>query len=149
MIEAQHYYKRALDIDPLNAEYWFAYADVLFALGLIDECEKAFEKSTNLNPNLHEAWLDWSAVKFDNGEQEDAITMLLDQIELNYTVTPYYYRAAGYLYKNGMQKEGLAFFERALLRNFDEHTAFFDFFPDLLLEQKILDSLDAHHPRNN
>ena len=149
MIEAQHYYKRALDIDPLNAEYWFAYADVLFALGLIHECEKAFEQATSINPNLHEAWLDWSAVKYDNGEQESAITMLLDRIEENHTVIQYYYRVAGYLYKNGMQKEGLAFFDTAVLRNFDEHTAFFDFFPDLLQNQKFLEILDNHNPRNN
>ena len=76
--------------------------------------------------------MDWSALKFESGVQDDAITMLLDRIEIVPAFAPYYYRVSGYLYKAGLLKEGLTFFEHAVQLNFNEHQGFFDYFPGLL-----------------
>ncbi len=51
-------YKKALDIHPDNAEYWYACGDALYNLGRIDECIECYRKVITLDPKDSEIWFD-------------------------------------------------------------------------------------------
>ncbi len=78
-----HFYKKALDLDIANADYWFAIADAEYKLGHMEEAEHAYEKVVELNPIDVDAWLDYSSILYEQQRLVDAIEIIAQAIKNN------------------------------------------------------------------
>jgi tetratricopeptide (TPR) repeat protein len=76
--EALPLHRRAVDLDPLNADSWEQLAETEFFLGQLDKAEADFKKALELNPDVVAAHMVLSLIYVMQGRPQDA----LSEIEL-------------------------------------------------------------------
>jgi tetratricopeptide (TPR) repeat protein len=76
--EALPLHRRAVDLDPLNADSWEQLAETEFFLGQLDKAEADFKKALELNPDVVAAHMVLSQIYVMQGRPQDA----LPEIEL-------------------------------------------------------------------
>lgn len=143
MKDAMNYYKRALIMEPENTEYLLSLAECEYQLGNLEESEECYQMIIALDPELMEAWLDWSYVMFNDKREMEAIELLTEAIKVEPNCHQYYYRLTTYLYKTGKVKSALQYLELGLLINFKEHFLVFEYAPELASAIDILELIEA------
>jgi tetratricopeptide (TPR) repeat protein len=76
--EALQLKRRAVDLDPLNADSWVSIAETEFFMGQLDQAAADFKKALKLNPDVVAAHVVLSQIYVMQGRPQDA----LPEIEL-------------------------------------------------------------------
>lgn len=147
--DALFYVKRALREEPENTEYMLELADLFYHLDLIEEAELLYEKITNLNPAMVEAWLDWAHTQTEKDELDNAIKLLEDIYPNHQDNVQIMYRLASYYFIKGETKTGALHLQAALNKDFSEKHLFFLHAPGFETSKLVNEIIDLHGPNKN
>jgi tetratricopeptide (TPR) repeat protein len=91
-----------------------------------------------------EILLDYAHAKFELGDLEDAVQLLLDNIEYHDEDSRIYYRIASYSFTLGEFEKGYNFLHTALKLNPSEYILLYEFAPFLENNQNITNIIDIY-----
>ncbi|MCZ7355947.1 MAG: tetratricopeptide repeat protein [Candidatus Methanoperedens sp.] len=115
--ESEDYYKKAIQIDPKDADAHYNYANLLEDLGRKIEAEEHYEKAIKLNPKDVDFHNNYALLLVELGKKAEAIQHYKKAIELD----PKYIRAqnnyALLLKKLGRKNEAEEYFKRVIELN--------------------------------
>jgi tetratricopeptide (TPR) repeat protein len=74
--------ERAVELDPYDADAWYALGEVLFKLGSYEESKNAYLKTYELGPDESDAYASAGICYFMAGDKEKAAEVLYDALEL-------------------------------------------------------------------
>ena len=74
--QSRQAFKRALDLDPDDAEAWRGLALAHLGLGEQDEAKTALDRSIQIDPGSAQAWLDRGILLLEMGRAEEAVVAL-------------------------------------------------------------------------
>jgi len=142
--EALQYYKRAVLLEPENTEYMLVLAETEYRLNHFTESEKIYEQILEIDPGMMEAWLDWSFIKFSEGQLAEAADMLKEAIKTDPSCHQYHYRMVCYLYELGLVKEALVHLDEALHLCAADSFLIFEISPKLQRVPEIFVAIELH-----
>jgi tetratricopeptide (TPR) repeat protein len=139
---------RALEIEPLNPEFWFMLGDLQLDIGAMEEAQSSYAKVAELDPGNIEIWLEYShsfALDFN-------FNKALELIDKGLTVQPnnvdFTYRKFCYLYKFKKFKEAYIVLEEALIADFDKHMEIFNYMKELKNDDNLFKIIELFNPEN-
>jgi tetratricopeptide (TPR) repeat protein len=97
LTEGIHYIKKAIELNALNPEYWYVFAEVQNKLGFQDEAINAFLKVIELGYDDFDIYLDYSNVLIENGYELEAISVLEQGLKLFPDAAELHYRMSAQL----------------------------------------------------
>jgi tetratricopeptide (TPR) repeat protein len=143
-LEATHFFKKAIKIDPLNTSYLKSLAESEYSLGNSVSSIEIYEQLCQLEPVNAAVWLDWSSIYYDQGDYQKALNI----IEMGLSDTPdrsdYLYRKTVYLLAYGKYKEAMVILEQALILNYEGHVQVYNFFEDLTIQKALFKIIDKY-----
>jgi tetratricopeptide (TPR) repeat protein len=142
--QAAKYISKAAKLDENNADVWYAYAEVQFKLGFIEDGCLAFEKSIELDPDNADIWLDYSNLLFDNGLTEEAVSVISDALFQHPDNADLHYRLTAYLLSTGAESEAQQSLCNALSIDYNKHNQLFDFLPHSKNSRMVLDVISSY-----
>ena len=134
--------KKAAKLDKHNPHYWLAVGNAEYSVGNVVSSIEAYEAATAIDPCFQEAWENWSLIHYENGELEEAMSLISSGIEEMPDNADLYYRATAYLISSGKYKEGLNYLENGLLLDFDRHVLLYEFFPKLETQKALFNIIE-------
>lgn len=140
-LEAVHYAKKALELDPENIEYLILNADVLKRAGQLDEAEMLYEKLLENGQIDPFVFMDYAELLFDMCEFEKGMDLLYQGVQLNPDSAEIHLRLAGYLFTIEEADEAAIYFQKGLRINPDKERVFFILFPQLKNDPQVIGSL--------
>lgn len=142
--ESIHYFKKAIQINGVNENYWLAVADAELAMGNTLSSLDAYEEAGNLAPDNPSVWLKWSAAMYESGYVDKAAEIVMDALDECPENAELHYRAVAYLISSGKYKQAFNLLENALILDFDKHIMLFDFFSDLETQKALYQIIDQY-----
>ena len=142
--ESLQFYKKALDLDAENGDFWFAMADAYYKLGQIEKSIESYDKVVEYNPLDIEAWLDYSTVLYEQGRLTEASEIISEGIKNNPDAAELYYRMVAYLFALHQPEEGFVYLETALSISPEKHDILFEYLPQLQENGMILDIISRY-----
>jgi tetratricopeptide (TPR) repeat protein len=91
-----------------------------------------------------EGWLDWSFLKYAEGEISAAKDLLLEAMRFDPTCHQYHYRLVVYYYDLGYLQEAHKHLEFGLTLCFDDHFLIFYIEPKLKNQSELLTIIEAY-----
>ncbi len=147
--QAIHFLSKAIKINSENPVYWKTLADAEFQTGNIVSSLDAYEEANELDPEDIDIALKWSYLYYDQGDYEEALSIVLTSIEENPEESLLYYRATAYLIAAGKYKEAFAYLENGLILNFENHISLLEFFPKLETQKALFKIIDQYRKENH
>jgi tetratricopeptide (TPR) repeat protein len=147
--EALQHFKRAVLLEPENAEFLLILAECEYQLGFIKEAEEVYAKLVDMDPGMMEAYLDWSFIKYSEGLYEQAEKIVRDGLKYDPECHQHHYRLVVYLYALGRSQEALLHLEKGLSIHFIDHFLVFDIAPPLRNVPEIMAVIDSHRDLKN
>jgi len=142
--EAIAFIKKAIKLEEEDADYWYSLADVYAKINDTIEADRAYAKAVQYDPMLWEAWLDWSLLKLNLDERQEAIDLLDDALQMNPEVHQIYYRQAAYHYMFASHSLSYEYLKKGLALNYNEHFLFLDSAPLASSDALVQDLLDEY-----
>jgi len=127
--KALYYVNKAIGIDNENKLYWKRYATINNALHFHEEAEEGYRKAVEFGDNHLDTWLFWVDTLQFLGENNAAITTLLQATEFFPEEYEIEYRLAGFHFTLNESDKGMFHLSNGLRLNFKNHTLLEDFFP--------------------
>lgn len=119
LVDAEHWLKAAVELDPEQARSWNDYGEALRLLGRLEEAGNAYLRALELEPALVEAMNNLAVVLAGCNDLEGAKRWLMQAIE-SVPEDPYPYNNLGVVLEaEGRLDEALQNYERAVQRNSD------------------------------
>jgi tetratricopeptide (TPR) repeat protein len=138
---AINHYEKAIDIMPFNDEFKYDLAIVFLRNSQLKMADKLFKEIIEHDPQMIEAWINYSvSVSLKDG-LEDAINILEEGLKENKNNASLWYRLAGLLYKAGKIQQAYFYMETAMKIDFELHEELIEFLPELNLETRFTDLL--------
>ena len=143
-LEATHFFKKAIKIDPLNETYLNSLAASEYSLGNSVSAIETYEQLSQLESVKPAVWLDWSRIYYDQGDYKKALSVIERGLSETPDESTYLYRKAVYLLAYGRYKEAMVFLEQALILNYDGHAEVYVFFEDLTTQKALFKIIDQY-----
>ncbi len=143
-LEAVHFFTKAHQIDETYVKYIKALAQTEYQLGNIVSSIEYFQKAIAFDGKDTNVWISWSYVYHEQGDTEQAMTIILDALEELPDEAELFYRLACYLITKGNLKEAFIYLENALILNYEMHTVLFEFFQDLETQKALVKIIDQY-----
>ena len=143
-LEATHFFKKAIKIDPLNEAYLNSLAASEYSLGNSVSAIETYEQLSQLESVKPAVWLDWSRIYYDQGDYKKALSVIERGLSETPDESTYLYRKAVYLLAYGRYKEAMVFLEQALILNYDGHAEVYVFFEDLTTQKALFKIIDQY-----
>jgi len=141
---AINHIKRAIEIEPLNSEFWYILGDIQYRIELLDDAINSYKEVAKLDPQNPEIWLDYShiyALKKEFGRAIECVdTGILEQQDNS----ELYYRKFVYLLKNKQYKAAYAILEEALTMNYENHKQIFEYDQKLGNDSNLLRIIEMY-----
>ena len=143
-MEAVHFFGKAHEIDENYVKYIKALAQTEYQLGNIVSSIEYFQKAIAIDDKDSNVWVSWSYIYHEQGDTEQAITIILDALEELPDNAELFYRLACYLITKGNLKEAFIYLENALILDYEMHTVLFEFFQDLETQKALVKIIDEY-----
>lgn len=130
IVGAMSYLRKAIAIEPHNADLWYFYAQLLERQGELEEAETAFRKSIRYNPHDEDVWLELSQLLFNNHRQGEAASLLDSALVQHPDQVVFRYRLAACLFALGLDQEAGQHLSKALAEDHTQHNSLFLFYPE-------------------
>jgi tetratricopeptide (TPR) repeat protein len=141
-LEAIHFLNKANKFYDGDVNVWLLLAKCEYNMGNVISSVSALIKASELEPEVHEIWLDWSFVVSEQGDYQRALEIVemgIDHLPDNASL---FYRAVVYLIKASKYKEAFIYLENALTLDFEKHHEMFEFFPELETQKALMKIID-------
>lgn len=132
LTESVHYVKKAIEINPNEAEYWYVFAEVQQKLGFIEESALAYERVIELEYNEVDVWIDFSTMLHQAGYLKEANEALMQGIKRFPDSAELIYRIGVVLLDLANTKAAMEYFSIALDMDFQKHEIIFEYAPNLI-----------------
>ena len=127
--EAERNLLKAIDIDRYESMYHIELAEVYLINENSDRCYYHYEKAYEIDSDTTEIILDFAHAKFELGDIDEALDLLINHLENHDEDHRMYYRIASYSFILGHSEKGYNFLHAALKMNPKEYILLFEFAP--------------------
>jgi len=127
--EAERNLLKAIDIDRYESMYHIELAEVYLINENSDRCYYHYEKAYEIDSDTTEIILDFAHAKFELGNIDEALDLLIKHLENHDEDHRMYYRIASYSFILGHSEKGYNFLHAALKMNPKEYILLFEFAP--------------------
>jgi tetratricopeptide (TPR) repeat protein len=142
--KAMMYVRKAVDVEPINAEFWYILGDLQAKMKLDEKALESYHKVSDLDPSEPDIWLDLSEMYFNAHNFTKALQLIKKGIGIQAKNASLIYRLAAYLYLTGQAKESQQQFEKALDMDTSKSNEFFEFAPELAANQTFIDIAEIY-----
>ena len=135
----------AIEIDDINAEYYYLLGNIYNELDLIEKAQNAYKKANDLDPEEFDfiLALNESYVKVEKYDQ--AIDTLIEALKDHSNNEIIHFRLAGCYYLTGKEKKAIEAFENGLKINPQKYMEIILFYPDALENNKLNELLNKYY----
>lgn len=127
--EAERYLLKSIDIDQYESLYHIELAEVYLIQENSDRCYFHYQKAYDIDSDTTEILLDYAHAKFEMGDIDDCIQLLIENLEDHDEDHRMYYRIASYSFTLGHFEKGYNFLHAALGMNPKEYVLLYEFAP--------------------
>ncbi|MCU0450097.1 MAG: tetratricopeptide repeat protein [Bernardetiaceae bacterium] len=145
--EAIHFFRRAVNLNPEEEEYWLGLAEAEYETGNVVSATEAYERASELGPDNPDTWLDWSYILYEQGDYDKAIDLVKTGIDEVPHHAELHYRLCAYHIAAGKYSQGVAYLENALILDFDSHTVLLEFFDSLEVQKALYKIINQYRNR--
>lgn len=142
--DAKRCLHKAIDIDQYESMYHIELAELYLTLEDDTLCYYHYNLAYELDPETVEILLDFAHAKFEFDDIDDAIELLLENLEDHDEDHRLYYRIASYNFLRGHYEKGYNFLHAALKMKADEYLLLFEFAPFLENEKNVSNIIDLY-----
>jgi tetratricopeptide (TPR) repeat protein len=135
--KAKVFFKKAVNIEMENADFWVMYAKVQAELNDIKHAISSFDMATKLEKENIDIWLSYSEMFYDIGDTDRAIEVLKTANKFNKSNAFLNYRLTAYLLQKNEELEAACHFEKALKIDFNKQNELFEFYPEASKNESI------------
>jgi len=143
LTEGIHYIKKAIELNPKDAETWYVFGDVQRKLGFFEEAAEAYAKVIELQYDEWDIWLDYADLLLEADYAEQGIAMLQEGLKAFPDVAELHYRLSAMLIASGKKQEALSELQNALTLDYDKHNELFEYAPALKENKTIVNAIDT------
>jgi tetratricopeptide (TPR) repeat protein len=144
LTEGIHYIKKAIEINPNEAEYWYVFAEVQQKLGFQEEAALAYQRVIELEYPDFDVWLDYSKLMHEAGYFTEALEVVQEGIKHFPDVSALHYRLGVLLLESGHKQDGMAVIENALQMDYKDHETIFEYAPILENNKELLQLINQY-----
>ncbi len=127
--EAERYFLKAIDIDQYESLYHIELAEVYLILENDERCYHHYQKAYDIDSDTTEILLDYAHAKFEMGDIDESVQLLLENLEDHDEDHRMYYRIASYSFTLGQFEKGYNFLHAALGMKPKEYVLLYEFAP--------------------
>ncbi|MCG9879847.1 MAG: tetratricopeptide repeat protein [Bacteroidia bacterium] len=138
------FFKRALLLEPENAEFLLVMAECEYQLNNFLEAESLYKRLLDADPGMMEAYLDYSFLLLKMDRIDDAIQLIETALTFDDECHQYYYRMVVLNYLSGKESAALLYLEKALSLHFHDYFLIFDIAPELSKVTAIMHLINSH-----
>ena len=142
--EAIHYIKKALELDEMQPDFWYALADCEYRLKNFQEAENCYQKAIDFDPENEEIWISFADMVAEQKRPFEAIEMMNTALMYHPNSAELLYRLVCYLYMGGFIQEAYQQLEIALDKDFSQHEILFELMPELEKDQQIVNRISQN-----
>ncbi|MDB4161845.1 tetratricopeptide repeat protein [Bacteroidia bacterium] len=142
--EAERYLLKSIDIDQYESLYHIELAEVYLIQESSARCYKHYQQAYDIDSDTTEILLDFAHAKFEMGDIEDSVQLLLENLEDHDEDHRMYYRIASYSFTLGHFEKGYNFLHAALGINPEAHVLLFEFSPFTENMENITNIIDLY-----
>ena len=142
--DAKRCLHKAIDIDQYESMYHIELAELYLTLEDNTLCYYHYNLAYELDSETVEILLDFAHAKFEFNDIDDAIELLLENLEDHDEDHRMYYRIASYNFLRGHYEKGYNFLHAALKMKADEYLLLFEFAPFLENEKNVSNIIDLY-----
>ena len=142
--EAISFVKKAIEINPFDADSFLLLGDVESAVGNTFSACEAYEAASKLDAEYPDIWLQWAEVYYEQGEYSEAVDTIMAGIDAVPDEAELFYRAAVYLIYDKRFSEAYSYLELALTLDFELHSCIFEYFPNLEMQKKLFKLIEQY-----
>ncbi len=135
------HYEHAIALMPFNDEFKYDLAIVFLRNNWLDKAEPQFKEIIEHDPQMIEAWINYSVCISMKDGMESAIEIIEEGLKENKDNASLWYRLAGLLYKEGKVQQAYYYMETAMKLNFELYEELLEFLPELDLETRFVELL--------
>jgi tetratricopeptide (TPR) repeat protein len=143
-INAVVFFKRAVLLEPDNAEFLLVLAESEYELGAFNESETLYKRLLEVDPGMMEVYMDYSFLLFKLNRLPEAIELVKTALSYDNDCHQYHYRMVVFLYAAAKQQEALLHLEKGLQIHFLDHFLMFEIAPELRNVPAIMSLIDSH-----
>ena len=143
LTEGIHYIKKAIEINPNEAEYWYVFAEIQQKLGFQEEAAQAYQRVIELDYPDYDVWLDYARLLDEAGYYKDCIETLTEGIKYFPDVAELYYRFGIIMMETGKKQEAFENFSKALQLDYGKHNEIFEYCPALKYNDEVLQLINS------
>ena len=127
--DAEHNLLKAISIDRYESMYHIELAEIYLINENQERCYYHYEKAYEIDSDTTEILLDFAHAKFELGEIDEAVELLLEHLEDHDEDHRMYYRIASYSFTLGHFEKGYNFLHAALKMKPNEYILLYEFAP--------------------
>lgn len=127
--EAQRYFLKSIDIDQYESLYHIELAEVYLIQENSEQCYYHYKLAYEIDSDTTEILLDFAHAKFELGDIDDSVQLLLENLENHDEDHRMYYRIASYCFTLGQFEKGYNFLHAALGMKPKEYVLLYEFAP--------------------
>lgn len=142
--DAERNLLKAIDIDRYEVIYNIELAELFLIQENKEKCYHYYHQAQQIDQDTIEILLDYAHAKFELGDLEDAVQLLMDHIEYHDKDARIFYRIASYTFTLGQFEKGYNFLHAALKLNPKEYILLYEFAPFLENNQNITNIIDIY-----
>lgn len=142
--EAERYLLKSIDIDQYESLYHIELAEVYLIKENSKRCYYHYEQAYEIDSDTTEIILDFAHAKFELGDIEDSVSLLLENLENHDEDHRMYYRVASYAFTLGHFEKGYNFLHAALGLDASEYMLLYKFAPFTENMENISNIIDLY-----
>lgn len=142
--DAERNLLKAIDIDRYEVIYLIELAEIFLIQENKEKCYQYYAQAQQIDHDTIEILLDYAHAKFELGDLEDAVQLLMDNIENHDKDSRIFYRIASYIFTLGEFEKGYNFLHAGLKLNPKEYILLYEFAPYLENNQNITNIIDIY-----
>lgn len=127
--ESERYLLKSIDIDQYESLYHIELAEVYLIQENSDRCYFHYQQAYDIDSDTTEILLDFAHAKFEMGDIDESVQLLLENLEDHDEDHRMYYRIASYCFTLGQFEKGYNFLHAALGMKPKEYVLLYEFAP--------------------
>lgn len=137
--KAIDYCQIGFEVEKDHANLQHVYGEICQGLGYFKEARKAFKKVIKLDKENWEVFLDYSAMLWEIGQLEEAVSVIDSGISLHGNISELNYRSGVYHYLSGDNIKAFNLWNNAYIENPSQLEQIFDFCDALKNDPQVVD----------
>jgi len=126
----------------MHEGYYLELANAYVDNNQFDHAIESYNQAVDINPYYVDAWIDYSIFLFDNNNASESINTVNKALFFNPESIELKFILSGILFETGDYENAIYHFESSVINKPDLIDFFFDYFPSLTNNQRILNIIN-------